>query len=153
MSRLSVGDRAPGFDLETADAGRVALSDFAGGPVVVYFYPKADTSGCTTQACEFRDSVADYDAAGAPIVGISPDPPKKLAAFRDKHDLGFTLAADPDHAVCEAYGVWVEKQMYGRTYMGVERSTFVIAADGIVAHALYKVRPKGHAAAVLELIG
>lgn len=152
MPRLNPGDHAPGFDLATADGGRIALSDLAGAPVVLYFYPKADTSGCTVQACEFRDRATDYEAAGAPIVAISPDPPARLARFRDTHGLGFTLAADPDHAVCAAYGVWVEKSMYGRTYMGVARSTFVIDAAGAIAHALYGVRPKGNAAAVLELL-
>ena len=150
MSRRSPGDAAPDFSLET-DAGETLSSeDLRGKRIVLYFYPKADTSGCTTQACDFTAAADDFDAAGLRVIGVSPDPVAKLAKFRDKHDLGITLLSDPEHALCEAYGVWVEKKMYGNTYMGVERSTFVIDRDGVIESAMYKVRPKGHAAAVLE---
>ena len=149
MSRLAPGDRAPAFSLETDRGEVLASDDLAGDRTVLYFYPKADTSGCTTQACEFTAAAGEFDAAGLRVIGVSPDPVARLGRFRDKHDLGITLLSDPDHAVCEAYGVWVEKKMYGRTYMGVERSTFVIGADGRIEEAMYKVRPTGHAAAVL----
>jgi thioredoxin-dependent peroxiredoxin len=152
MPRLAAGDPAPSFAL-ASDAGEtVRLEDLRGGTVVLYFYPKDDTSGCTVEACEFRDRSGDYDAKGARVIGVSPDPVASHVKFRDKHDLGFTLLSDPDHEVAEAYGVWVEKRMYGRTYMGVERSTFVIGPDGTIQQALYGVRPKGHAAQVLELV-
>ncbi len=149
MARLAPGTLAPDFTLAADDGTDLTLSDLRGGRVVLYFYPKADTSGCTTEACEFRDAKPDFDARGARVIGISPDPVAKLVRFRDKHDLSFTLLSDGDHAVAESYGVWVEKKMYGNTYMGVERSTFVIGPDGLVEEALYKVRPKGHAASVL----
>src|ERR1700730_16695856 len=123
---IEQGDAAPDFQLPDQDGREVDLSDFRGQPVVVYFYPKADTPGCTTQACGVRDHRADYEAAGAVVLGVSPDPVKRVAAFDDKHGLSFPLLADEYHAVTEAYGVWVEKSMYGRKYMGVERTTFVI---------------------------
>lgn len=151
MARLEAGQPAPGFSLQADDGSTVSLEDLRGTTVVLYFYPKDDTSGCTTQACEFRDARADYDAAGLRVIGVSPDPVASHLRFRDKHGLPFTLLSDPDHEAAEAYGVWVEKSMYGRRYMGVERSTFVIGPDGVVVEALYKVRPKGHAASVLEL--
>jgi peroxiredoxin Q/BCP len=151
MARLEAGQPAPDFSLPADDGSTVGLSDLAGTTVVLYFYPKDDTSGCTTQACGLRDMRADYDAAGVRVIGVSPDPVASHVRFRDKHDLPFTLLSDVDHAVAEAYGVWVEKSMYGRTYMGVERSTFVIGPDGVLKEALYKVKPKGHAASVLEL--
>jgi peroxiredoxin Q/BCP len=151
MARLEAGQPAPDFSLPADDGSTVGLSDLAGTTVVLYFYPKDDTSGCTTQACGLRDMSADYDAAGVRVIGVSPDPVASHVRFRDKHDLPFTLLSDVDHAVAEAYGVWVEKSMYGRTYMGVERSTFVIGPDGVLKEALYKVKPKGHAASVLEL--
>jgi thioredoxin-dependent peroxiredoxin len=153
MARLQAGRPAPDFTLRADDGSTVSLADLAGGTVVLYFYPKDDTSGCTTEACEFRDLQADYDAAGARVIGVSPDPVTSHATFRDKHGLPFTLLSDPDHEAAEAYGVWVEKSMYGKRYMGVERSTFVIGADGALLEALYKVKPKGHAASVLELVG
>ena len=152
MPRLEAGQRAPDFSLEADDGSTVRLADLAGSTAVLYFYPKDDTSGCTAEACEFRDLTPDYDAAGARVIGVSPDPVTSHVMFRDKHGLPFTLLSDPDHAVAEAYGVWVEKSMYGRTFMGVERSTFVIGPDGTIVQALYKVRPKGHAASVLELV-
>ncbi len=153
MARLEAGQRAPDFSLEADDGSSVSLADLAGGTVVLYFYPKDDTSGCTAEACEFRDLQADYDAAGARVIGVSPDPVRSHVSFRDKHGLPFTLLSDPDHAAAEAYGVWVEKSKYGRTYMGVERSTFVIGPDAVLRQALYRVKPQGHAASVLELVG
>jgi peroxiredoxin Q/BCP len=148
----SEGDPAPDFTLESDSGAPLTLSDLRGGPVVLYFYPKDDTPGCTTEACEFRDSIPDFSAVGARVLGVSPDTVAKHGKFRDKHGLNFTLLSDPEHEVAEAYGVWVEKKMYGRNYMGVERSTFVIDADGRVSHALRKVKPKGHAKAVAELL-
>ena len=153
MARLEAGQRAPDFSLEADDGSTVSLSDVAGSTAVLYFYPKDDTSGCTAEACEFRDLAPDYDAAGTRVIGVSPDPVSSHVRFRDKHGLPFTLLSDPDHAAAEAYGVWVEKSMYGRTFMGVERSTFVIGPDGTIQEALYKVKPKGHAASVLGLVG
>jgi thioredoxin-dependent peroxiredoxin len=152
MARLEAGRPAPAFSLQADDGSTVGLADLAGTTVVLYFYPKDDTTGCTAEACEFRDLQPDYAAAGARVLGVSPDPLASHAKFRDKHGLGFTLLSDPDHEVAEAYGVWVEKSRYGRTYMGVERSTFVIGPDGTLEQALYKVKPEGHAASVLELV-
>jgi peroxiredoxin Q/BCP len=150
---LETGTKAPDFTLPDQDGEDVTLSSLAGTTVVLYFYPKADTPGCTTQACGIRDHLPDYTAAGVRVLGVSPDPVKAVKKFHDKQALNFTLLADEDHAVAEAYGVWVEKSMYGRRYMGVERSTFVIGPDGTIVEALYGVRPKGHAAAVLERVG
>ena len=152
MARLQAGDPAPPFSLAADDGSTVSLSDLAGTTVVLYFYPKDDTSGCTAEACEFRDLQGDYDAAGARVIGVSPDPLESHVKFRDAHGLPFTLLSDPDHEVASAYGVWVQKSMYGRDYMGVERSTFVIGPDGVLKEALYKVKPRGHAASVLELV-
>jgi peroxiredoxin Q/BCP len=152
MARLEAGQPAPDFSLQADDGSTVSLSGLAGQTVALYFYPKDDTSGCTAQACEFRDMQADYDAAGVRIIGVSPDPLTSHTRFRDKHGLPFTLLSDPDHAAAEAYGVWVQKSMYGKTYMGVERSTFVIGPDGTLQQALYKVKPKGHAASLLQLV-
>ncbi len=132
---LEIGDAAPEFTLPDQDGKPVALSELRGKPVVLYFYPKANTPGCTTQACGVRDHRADYAKLGAVVLGVSPDPVKPIAKFADKFDLGFTLLSDEDHKVAESYGVWVEKSMYGRTYMGNERTTFVIGPDGkITAH-------------------
>lgn len=128
------------------------LSDLRGRPVVVYFYPKADTPGCTTQACGVRDHAADYQRRGTAVFGISPDPVSKVKRFHDKHALNFQLLADGDHAVCERYGVWVQKSMYGRRYWGAQRSTFIIDADGVVAHVIEKVSPKNHDEQVLEAL-
>ncbi len=119
---------------------------------MVYFYPKADTPGCTTQACGVRDHRADYEHADAVVLGISPDPVKRIAKFDEKYTLGFPLLGDEDHSVAEAYGVWVEKSMYGRTYMGMERSTFVIDADGVITHVFRKVTPKEHDELVLRAL-
>jgi peroxiredoxin Q/BCP len=153
MARLAPGSPAPDFRLEADDGATVALGDLRGERVVLYFYPKDDTSGCTTQACGFRDHSAEFDAAGARVIGVSPDSLASHTKFRNKHGLTFTLLSDPDHAVAEAYGVWVEKSMYGRKYMGIERSTFVIGPDGTLEQALYKVKPAGHAESILELVG
>ena len=146
------GDVAPDFELPDQDGRAVKLSDFRGQPVVVYFYPKAETPGCTVQACGIRDHHAEYAAAGAAVVGISPDPVAKLERFRDKHALDFPLLADEAHAVAEAYGVWVERSMYGRTYFGNERTTFIIDPDGRVADVLRKVKPAEHDRLVLQAL-
>jgi thioredoxin-dependent peroxiredoxin len=149
---IGVGERAPGFELSDQDGNPVRLGDFAGRKVVLYFYPKADTPGCTTQACGIRDREADYEAAGAVVLGVSPDEPKKLRRFADKYGLPFTLLADTDHEVAEAYGVWVEKSMYGRKYFGNQRATFVIDEHGVVRHVLPKVSPKTHDDEVLAAL-
>ncbi len=141
---LEPGDTAPDFTLPDQHGNPVMLSELRGEQVVVYFYPKADTPGCTVQACGIRDHRADYDAAGAVVLGISPDPVKDVAKFDDKFGLGFTLLADEDHTVAESYGVWVEKSMYGRTYMGNERTTFVIGPAGVIQEVLRNVKPAEH---------
>jgi thioredoxin-dependent peroxiredoxin len=146
------GDQAPDFTLPDQNGNEVALSGLRGQPVVLYFYPKADTPGCTTQACGVRDHVGDYDAAGAVVLGVSPDPVKAVKKFHDKQGLNFTLLADEGHAVAERYGVWVEKSMYGRTYMGNERTTFVIGEDGVVREVLRNVKPKQHDDLVLAAL-
>ncbi len=150
---LQVGDQAPDFTLPDQDGNPVTLSKLRGQKVVVYFYPKADTPGCTTQACGVRDHQADYAQAGAVVLGISPDAPKKIARFDEKYSLGFPLLGDENHSVAEAYGVWVEKSMYGRTYMGMERSTFVIDPEGRVIDVFRKVKPKEHDELVLGALG
>lgn len=149
---IEPGEKAPDFELPDQDGNPVKLSELRGGPVVVYFYPKADTPGCTTQACGVREHRADYAKAGARVLGISPDPVKKVKKFHDKQALDFTLLADEDHTVAEAYGVWVQKSMYGRTYWGNERTTFIIAPDGKVAEVLRKVRPAEHDALALAAL-
>jgi peroxiredoxin Q/BCP len=141
---LQVGDEAPEFELANQDGEPVTLSSLRGRPVVLYFYPKADTPGCTTQACGIRDRRADYDAAGAVVLGVSPDEPRKLRKFADKYGLDFTLLGDPDHSVGEQYGTWGEKSMYGKKYMGMLRATYVIDPDGRIATVLPKVSPKTH---------
>jgi peroxiredoxin Q/BCP len=138
------GDRAPGFTLPDQHGEEIALDDLRGGWVVLYFYPKADTPGCTTQACSVRDRSAEYERAGARVLGVSPDEVKAVAKFDAKHGLGFTLLADADHAVADEYGVWVEKSMYGRKYWGVQRSTFLIDPEGTIARVFPKVQPKQH---------
>ena len=149
---MQEGDQAPDFELSDQDGQPVRLSSLRGKSVVLYFYPKADTPGCTTQACGIRDRRADYDAAGAVVLGVSPDQPAKLRKFADKHGLPFTLLADPEQEVAEAYGVWVEKSMYGRKYWGNERSTFVIGPDGVVQRVLRKVKPAEHDELVLGVL-
>jgi peroxiredoxin Q/BCP len=141
---LNPGDTAPDFTLPDQDGNPVSLSSLRGKNVVLYFYPKADTPGCTTQACGVRDHSADYAAADAVVLGVSPDAPKKIAKFVDKYDLGFTLLGDEDHSVAEAYGVWVKKSMYGREYMGNERTTFVIDPEGTIKDVMRSVKPAEH---------
>jgi peroxiredoxin Q/BCP len=149
----AVGDTAPAFTLPDQDGRDVSLGDFAGRTVVLYFYPKADTPGCTTQACGVRDHLPAYEQADAVVLGVSPDPVKAVKKFHDKQQLNFTLLADADHAVCETYGVWAEKSMYGRTYWGAQRATFIIDGDGVVRHVIPKVSPKTHDDQVLAALG
>ncbi|MBW3664796.1 MAG: thioredoxin-dependent thiol peroxidase [Actinobacteria bacterium] len=149
---LEAGDEAPLFTLPDADGERVALRDLLGGPVVIYFYPKDDTPGCTTQACGIRDAWSEFEAAGATVVGISPDDVASHARFRDKFDLPHTLLADPDREVIDRYGAWGEKKMYGRTYEGVLRSTFLVRPDGRIGKVWPKARPKQHAEEVLAAL-
>ena len=146
------GEAAPDFTLPDQDGNPVTLSELRGQPVVLYFYPKADTPGCTVQACGVRDHLADYEAAQAVVLGISPDAVKRVKKFHDKQGLNFTLLADEDHAVCEAYGVWVEKSMYGKRYWGAERTTFVIDEGGTVSAVLRKVKPAEHDERVLAAL-
>ncbi len=141
---LEPGNTAPDFTLPDQEGNEVSLSGLRGKNVVLYFYPKADTTGCTTQACGVRDHRPDYEQADAVVLGVSPDPVPKIAKFDVKYGLGFPLLADEDHAVAEAYGVWVEKSMYGRRYMGIERSTFVIGPDGVIKQIFRKVKPAEH---------
>jgi peroxiredoxin Q/BCP len=147
------GDAAPDFALPDQNGDVVRLSDLRGETVVVYFYPRADTPGCTTQACGIRDRGAEYREAGARVIGISPDEVGALEKFAGKYDLDFTLLADPDHAVAEAYGAWGEKSMYGKKYMGVLRSTFIVDAEGKIARVFPKVQPKKHDGLVLKALG
>lgn len=150
---LGEGDKAPDFSLPDQNGEQVKLSDLRGETVVLYFYPKANTSGCTVQACGVRDRGADYEAAGARVIGISPDEVTAIDKFAGKYDLDFTLLADSDHSVAEKYGTWVEKSMYGRKYMGVARATFIIGPDGKIAKAFPKVQPKKHDELVLKALG
>jgi thioredoxin-dependent peroxiredoxin len=152
MTVPAVGDPAPGFALPDASGIIHRLGDQRGRWTVVYFYPKDDTPGCTVEACEFRDANATIVERGADIWGISPQGATSKAAFRDKFELTFPLLTDPDHAVAEAYGSWVEKVNYGRSYWGVARRTFLVDPEGRVAHVWEKVRPEGHAAAVLAVL-
>lgn len=149
---IEPGDKAPDFELPDQDGEPARLSDFRGKPVVVYFYPKADTPGCTTQACGVRDHRNDYASAGAIVLGVSPDPVAKVKKFHDKFSLNFQLLADEDHAVADAYGVWAQKSMYGKKYFGNERTTFVIGPDGKIASVLRKVKPAEHDALVLKAL-
>ena len=150
---IEQGEQAPDFELPDQDGNPVHLSDFRGRPVVLYFYPKADTPGCTTQACGIRDHRADYEAAGAVVLGVSPDSVKDVKKFADKQSLDFRLLADEDHAVCELYGVWAEKSMYGRTFWGAQRSTYIIDPEGTIAKVFPKVSPKTHDEVVLATLG
>jgi peroxiredoxin Q/BCP len=145
-TRLAAGDAAPDFTLPDADGKPVSLSEFRGRRVIVYFYPAASTPGCTTEACDFRDSLADLNDAGFAVLGISPDKPAKLARFRDAEGLTFPLLGDEDRAVLTAWGAFGEKQMYGKTVTGVIRSTFVVDPEGKIEQALYNVRATGHVA-------
>jgi len=146
------GDIAPDFSLPTDQGSTVSLSGLRGRRVVLYFYPKDDTSGCTTQACGFRDSLPRIDEGGALVLGVSPDGVSSHRKFREKFDLNFPLLADEDHAVAEAYGVWKEKSMYGRKFWGIERTTFLIDEEGKVTRVWNRVKPKGHAEAVVEVL-
>jgi peroxiredoxin Q/BCP len=147
------GATAPDFELPDQSGDPVRLSDLRGQTVVLYFYPRSDTPGCTTQACGIRDRRAEYDAAGARVIGISPDTVDAQAKFAGKYDLDFTLLADADHAVADAYGTWVEKKNYGKTYWGVQRATFVIDPEGKIAHVIPKASPKTHDDEVLAVVG
>jgi thioredoxin-dependent peroxiredoxin len=149
---LEAGATAPDFTLPDQDGNEVSLAELRGEAVVLYFYPRADTPGCTVQACGVRDRRADYEAAGARVLGISPDGVEDVKRFADKFELGFTLLADADHAVADAYGTWVEKSMYGKKYMGVQRATFLIDANGTISHVFPKVSPKTHDDVVLETL-
>ena len=150
---LAEGEKAPNFTLPDQNGEKVKLSDLKGETVVLYFYPRADTPGCTTQACGVRDRGADYKAAGARVIGISPDEVGAIDKFAGKFDLDFTLLADADHAVAEKYGTWVEKSMYGKKYMGVQRATFIVGPDGKIAKVFPKVSPKQHDDLVLKALG
>jgi peroxiredoxin Q/BCP len=150
---LAPGARAAAFSLPTDGGKTVSLDDFKGKQVVLYFYPKDDTSGCTTQACEFRDTWTSVQARGAIVLGVSPDGVASHDKFKKKYQLPFPLLADTDHAVAEAYGAWGEKSMYGRKYQGILRTTFVIDGTGRITHVFEKVKPKGHAAEVLKALG
>jgi thioredoxin-dependent peroxiredoxin len=163
---LSAGDPAPDFTVADQNGDELTLSSLRGQTVVLYFYPRADTSGCTIQACGVRDHRADYERAGARVIGVSPDPVEAIAKFAGKHDLDFTLLADPDHTVAELYGTWVEKRTkeaastaaglgyasQGRTYWGVQRATFVIDPEGTIAHVIEKASPKTHDDEVLGVL-
>src|SRR5437016_7781749 len=149
---IKAGQQARDFTLPDQDGNPTTLTGYRGEPVVLYFYPKADTPGCTTQACGIRDHRADYERTGAKVLGVSPDSVAAIRKFADKHRLDFTLLADEDHKVAELYGVWGEKRMYGRSYMGVQRATFVIAPDGTVAKVFPKVSPQTHAKVVLAVL-
>jgi peroxiredoxin Q/BCP len=147
---IEEGKPAPDFKLQSDTGDTVKLSDFRGRPVVLYFYPKDDTPGCTTEACEFRDAYDVFRERGAEVMGVSPDDVSSHGKFKSKYELPFTLLADPNHDVAEDYGVWVERNSGGRTSMGIKRSTFVIDRDGNVARAMMGIKPAGHAAEVLD---
>jgi thioredoxin-dependent peroxiredoxin len=146
------GEPAPDFTLTSDSGERITLSSFRGSPVVLYFYPRDDTPGCTTQACSFRDEYAQFRERRAVVLGVSPDDEQAHTRFKEKYSLPFTLLADPEHRVAEEYGVWVEKTTYGKKRMSIKRSTFVIDADGTVAKAMYGVNPEGHARVVLAAL-
>jgi peroxiredoxin Q/BCP len=150
---LKAGDPAPDFSLPDQHGTTVKLSGLRGKKVVVYFYPRADTPGCTTQACSLRDAQEPLQVAGAVVIGISPDKPEAQAKFDTKYGLGFTLLSDPDHAVADAYGAWGERSMYGKKYMGIVRSAFVIDEQGAIVEALYKISPKDTVPKALQALG
>ena len=149
---LEAGDNAPDFTLPDQSGDPVTLSDLRGRTVVLYFYPRSDTPGCTTQACGIRDRRADYEAAGVRVIGVSPDTVDAQAKFAEKYGLDFTLLADADHEIAGAYGTWMEKRNYGRKYWGVQRATFIIDPEGKVAHVIPKASPKTHDEVVLEAL-
>ncbi len=150
MAKLAPGSKAPAFTLPDAEGNKVSLSDFAGQRVVVYFYPRDDTPGCTKEACQFNDALSQFEGLGIPVIGISPDKQAAHVKFRDKYGLQFPLLSDPDHKVMEKYGAYGEKMMYGKATTGVIRSTFLIDEKGKIARAWYSVKADGHAAKVLE---
>ncbi|HEY0601138.1 peroxiredoxin [Brevundimonas sp.] len=152
MTEITEGMKAPAFDMATADNGRVSSAALSGSPYVLYFYPKADTPGCTAEGQDFSALAGDFAAAGARVIGVSRDPVKKLDRFKAKYDLGVVLASDEPGDVTEAFGVWGEKSMYGRVYMGIERATFLIDGAGVVRRVWRKVRVKDHAAEVLTAV-
>jgi len=149
---VNIGDKAPDFTLPTDGGGSVTLSKLQGKPVVIYFYPKDDTSGCTAEACGFRDSLPDYGKTGATVIGISKDSVASHDRFKAKYQLPFTLAADTEGKACEGFGVWVEKSMYGRKYMGIERATFLLDKDGVIRSVWHKVKVPGHVGEVLKAV-
>ncbi len=149
---LDIGDRAPDFELESDSGDTIRLRDMRGRNVVLYFYPKDDTPGCTKEACGFRDRHDEFRRRGWVVLGVSPDPVSRHRKFREKYDLGFPLLSDPDHAVAMAYGAWGKKKLYGREYAGILRTTFLIDGDGQIARVYEKVRPAGHADAILETL-
>lgn len=149
---LERGDRAPQFELVADDGRPVTLADYQGRRLILFFYPKADTSGCTVQACGFRDNFPTIESAGATVIGISPDPPAALAKWRKKRDLPYTLLSDPDHAVAEAYGVWGQKSLYGKKYMGIIRSHFVVDPAGTVEDVQIKVTPEDSVAWAIKVV-
>jgi thioredoxin-dependent peroxiredoxin len=152
MPRLEAGNKAPAFSLPDQDGKKVALKDFKGAPVVIYFYPADDTPGCTKEACQFNENLTTFNRAGVKVLGISPDGAIKHQRFKEKYGLKFPLLSDPEHTVMESYGAWGEKTMYGKKTTGVIRSTFLIDPKGVVQRAWYNVRADGHAAKVLEEI-
>lgn len=152
MARLDIGDKAPAFALKDQDGNTVRLSHFKGQPLVVYFYPKADTPGCTQQSCNLRDAFPQLKKLKAAVVGISPDPPPKQKKFDERYGLGFPLLADEDHSVAEAWGVWGERSLYGRKFMGIVRSAFVVDPKGRLAGVFYKVSPKDTVPKVLSVL-
>ncbi len=152
MAELTEGAKAPAIDLTTDDGSRFVLSSLKGKTAILYFYPKADTPGCTVESCEFRDAFPRFGGVDAVVLGISPDDREAQAKFRKKYSLPFTLLCDPAHQAAEAYGVWKEKSMYGKKYMGIERTTFVIGPDGKIRKIFRKVKPAGHAAEVLAAL-
>lgn len=153
MAKLEAGTEAPAFTLVDQDGAAASLADYAGKRVVVYFYPKDDTPGCTKEACQFNDNLAAFDKAGVPVLGISPDTPESHRAFRGKYGLSLRLLSDPAHTTMEGYGAWGEKTLYGRTTTGVIRSTFLVDETGRIARSWYNVRADGHAAQVLAALG
>lgn len=153
MTEITEGQKAPAFDMATDGGGRASSDALRGKPYVLYFYPKADTPGCTTEGQDFSALIDDFARAGAAVIGVSRDPVKKLDRFKAKYDLKVVLASDEPEDVTEAWGVWVEKKLYGRTYMGIERATFLVDAAGVVRRVWRNVRVKGHAAEVLAALG
>ena len=152
MSELKIGTKAPDFDLPADNNERIKLSDLSGEKVVLYFYPKDDTPGCTKEACEFRDSLPEFEKLYTKVIGISKDSPSRHDKFKEKHDLPFKLVSDEDGSVCEAYGTWVEKSMYGRKYMGIDRATFLIDENGDIQQVWRKVKVTGHVDSVLKAL-